>query len=279
MAIAGIPGLSQFAQGLSNLALVTPILSPAYGPIDLQGNTLGPSLIFNLEGENSVELQSEITDHFVQSNISVEDHIALKSEIVTVHGFVGELNNLFPSFLPPASQVQAVLGAIGAFAPGFSVSAMNMIDSASQAYSSAKSAVDGAVSAWNSITGGQSETVINGGGIFAPGATQTKQQLMFAQFYGYWRSRALFTVQTPWAIFLPCPILSLRALQDEKTNSMTDFFVTFKLIRFVSNKSQLAPVPTGRAVDQYAKPTQNGVASLKSTTSLSDQLVLSGLAD
>lgn len=279
MAIAGIQPISQLAQGLSNLAVVSPILSPKYGPIDIQGNSLGPGLIFNLEGENAVHLQSEITSHFIQSNLSVQDHIALKPEIITVHGFIGEVTNLFPDFVPPQSQVQAVLASISAFAPGFSKSAMNTINSASQAYSSVKNAVNGAVTAWNSITGGQSETIINGGGIFAPGASQTKQQLMFAQFYGYWRTKTLFTVQTPWATFLPCPILEVHAVQDEKTNSMTDFFVTFMLIRFVRTQTGETLIPTGRAVDQYAPTTQNGAASLKSSPSLSAQITDFGLGD
>lgn len=279
MAIAGIPSLSQAARGLSNLALVTPLLTPSYGPISSDpnsfGTVLGPSLAFDYEGENVVVLNSEITDHFLESNSTVSDNIALKPERITVHGFKGEVANNLPSFLPPLTQVMSILGAIGEFAPGFSKSATNVIAEATQAYQAAQNAVNGAVSAWNSITGGQSETVVSSSGIVSLGANQTKQQLIFSQFYGYWSSQiagnppTLFTVQTPWAIFTPCAIEEMRWVQDEKTQTVTDVFITFKMIRFVSTGTVQSQQVAGRAVSQYAPSIQNGSASLVSSPGLS----------
>lgn len=253
--INSIPGLSQAAAALSNLTLVTPLLSPGYGPIDQNGNSLGDPLIFDYEGENVFELKSEITKNFIQTNSSVQYHIALNPEAITVHGFKGELSNLFPPGLPPATQVNAVLGAVGAFAPGFSVSAMNVINEANQTYTAISNAVKGAVNAWNSIVNGT--------------PTQTKQQQMFAQFYGYMTQQltnglppVLFNVQTPWAIFSPCAISGLRAIQDEKTNTMTDFFLTFEKLRFTQVLSLDALQAAGRAITQYAPNVNNGSASL-----------------
>ena len=163
--------------------------------------------MFIYEGENAVNLASDITDHYIETNSSVQDHIALKPERITVHGFIGELTNTFPPFLPPSTQVQAILGAIGAFAPGFSQSASNVINDAFQAYQAVSSAVNGAVGAWNTVNGSETQTFIGSQGISALGSNQTKQQLMFSQLYGYWSlplkglAPALFHVQTPWAIF------------------------------------------------------------------------------
>lgn len=277
--IPGLPPvLTQAAQGLSNLVLVTPLLSPTYGPIDSDpnnfGNALGPPLIFTTEGENTVNLQSEITDHFIETNSSVDDHVALRPERITVHGFIGELTNTFPAFLPPSTQVQAILGAISQFAPSFSKSAMNVINEAFQAYQAVSAAVNGAVSAWNTITGAETETFIGSQGISVLGANQTKQQLMFSQLYGYWArplrglSPALFQVQTPWAIFGFCAIESVNAVQDEKSEELTDFFVTFKVLRFVSTSSTNGPRVAGRLQQQSALLTQNGSASLGGKLSL-----------
>jgi len=272
MALAGIPSISQPAQALSDLALVTPILSPAYGPISDDGQSIGPSLMFDFEGENSVILKSDITDQFIEDNTSVQDQIALKPEMVTVHGFKGELANTFPAGLPPATQVQAILGAIGAFQPGFSKSATNVINGVAQDYQAVTSAVNGAVSAWSTINGGLTETVIASGGILATGAVQTKQQLIFSQFYGYWRNGVLFTVQTPWAIFSPMAIEEIKFTQDEKTNTITDVFITFKMMRFVSTSPNNGPQSTGRAQNQSAPLTQNGSASLTQAQNIVSQL-------
>lgn len=277
--LAGVPAISQIAQGLSNLTLVSPLLSPQYGPIDIDGNSLGKALVFDYEGENTIKLQSDITDHFIESNSTVQDNIALRPEKITVHGFKGEVSNLFPGFLPPATQVFAVLGAVGAFAPEFSQSAMNIINEANQAYQATNNAINGAVTAWNTITGDNGNTVITSGGISAVGANQNKQQLLFAQWYGYWRSRALFNVQTPWALFTPCAIEDLTPVQDEKTQELTDFFITFKMMRFVTTQKLNGPQAGGRAINQYSPTTQNGNASLKTVPGLTDQLTSFGLGN
>lgn len=279
--IAGVPFLSQAAQGLANLALVTPLISPSYGPISSDpnsfGDSLGPTLMFDYEGENTVVCQSEITDHVIETNSTISDNIALKAEKITVHGYKGELTNAFPSFLPPLAQVNAVLGAISQFAPEFSKSATNVINGAAQAYQAAQGAVNGAVSAWNSITGQSQQTVIGSQGIDSLGTNQTKQQQIFSQFYGYWASQlagnppTLFIVQTPWAVFIPCAIEEMRWVQDEKTTEITDVTITFKMMRFVSTGKLQAPQATGRAVDQYSPTSQNGAASLKSAPSVLGQ--------
>ena len=279
-----LPGvIGQAATALANLTLVSPILTPTYGPINQVGESLGSALQFDYEGENVVELQSEITDEFIETNSSVADHIALKPEKITVHGFKGEVGYLFPSFVPPATQVQAILGAIGQFAPGFSQSALNVINEVNQAYTAVTNAVNGAVSAWNSINGGSPQTVIGASGISAQGNNQNKQQLLFSQFYGYWSRQlagqppTLFTVQTPWAIFSPCAIEGMRSIQDEKTNTMTDFFITFKMIRFVNTNVQNNFL-TGRALSQYAPINNNGAASLTLAPDVVAQANASGLS-
>jgi len=67
-------------------------------------------------------------------------------------------------------------------------------------------------------------------------SNQTKQQIYFQQFYGYWQSNTLFTIQTPWAVFQDMAIENLVAIQDADTRMITDFNITFKMIRFASTQ-------------------------------------------
>ena len=252
--INSIPGLSQAAAGLSNLVLVTPLISPNYVPTDQNNNSIGPQWMFDYEGENVFELKAEVTKNFIQTNSSVAYHIALKPEIVPVHGFKGEVSNLFPPGLPPATQVNAVLGAISAFAPGFSVSAMNVINEANQSYQAINNAVNGVVNAWNSLVNGT--------------PMQTKQQQMFSLLYGYMTQQlqglppVLYRVQMPWGVLITMALTGLRAIQDEKTDTITDFFLTFEKLRFTEVNTLAVLQATGRAVTQYAPNVNNGSASL-----------------
>ena len=56
--------------------------------------------------------------------------------------------------------------------------------------------------------------------------------------------RERFPVQTPWAVFQNMAILRLTATQDAETNVITDFEVTFKLIRMASTIFRL-PISSG----------------------------------
>jgi hypothetical protein len=119
------------------------------------------------------------------------------------------------------------------------VTALEAYNEAAFAYATAYNAVNSIASAWASV-GGVGESVISGSGIVTQ-PSQNKQQKMFQLFYGYWKSRTLFNIQTPWAVFQNMAIESFRAIQDESTSVITDYEVTFKLIRF-SNTTTVAPL-------------------------------------
>jgi len=261
-----IPILSKMIEAtgaLSNIALVIPQVNVGYQPTNPRGVS-PPPLIFHYEGENIVTLQSEITDHYVENNSAIQDHMALRPEKITVHGFIGELNDvgIFPPV--PSRAITTALASLAVFSPQLSTTAMNAYNTASSLYSTAKNAVDSAVSAWATIT--------QGTGI------QTKQQAMFMQFYGYWMNRNLFKIQTPWAIFMNMAIEEMRAIQAEDTRMVTDFFVTFKMIRFARTiESAPGSILDGRAVAQNQKIIDAGTHNPKISLSFADAKTKAGL--
>ena len=113
-------------------------------------------------------------------------------------------------------------------------------------------------------------TEIGSSGISSTGSAQNKQQLVFQRFYGYWRSRTLFKVQTPWAVFDNCAIKSLRAIQDAETNTITDFEVSFKVIRVATNK-----ILAASGNNRFASASKPTVDQGQSTPSISKDLVTS----
>lgn len=238
--LAGLTANTTKALSLSNIILVTPETPNSYQPQNPTGTSEVPKLIFNYEGEQSGSFESDITDHYVETNIAYQDQIALKPEEITVQGFIGELNDIVPGLLGDFTPkfIADKLTTLDAFAPGLSATASQSYGRALQGYQTAQRFGDAAVSAWGTISGSRAPGTIGSGGLSGFDAAtgriqgiQNKQQIAFQQFYGYWRARYLFTVQTPWAVFENMAIKSLRPTQDAETNKITAFEITFKMIR------------------------------------------------
>lgn len=268
--LSGLTTAATAAASLANLVLVTPLSTnpsstKGYQPLNppnSDGSTslapLSPSLLFHYEGEQTALIESDITDHYVENNTTIQDQIALKPEIVTARGFIGELNNVVPAFLQPLQTIANTLITIDAYVPQLSPSALIAYNQVVLLYQNAESIAQSAVAAWSSLSGAEGSEIGDiGSGVFTSGSVivQNKQQKMFQQFYGYWYRRTLFNVQTPWAIFTNMAIKSLRAIQDAETRMITDFEVTFKKIRTantVTTSGGLGSILQGRASSQAA---------------------------
>lgn len=274
MAVSTLSGISSAISSISSVLLVSPQKTLGYQPQPQSPSTVfPPSILFHYEGENTSTLESDITDHFVEDNTAIQNQIALRPVLVTTQGFIGELNNVPPNAAFQAAQVAAQkLTVIAGYTPSLSTTALLAYDEALAAYQAAASLVNSAVSAYSSITGQGGESVINGTGVDLQ-PNQTKQQQYYQQFYGYWASRTLFTVQTPWAIFQNMAIKTLRAIQSAETNTISDFEITFKQIRFASTQfsittlyNNVAGNAQGRLQNQAAPLTTLGTSTLTSST-------------
>jgi hypothetical protein len=275
MSSSVLSSISTGASTLGNLILVSPQSTIGYQPQSTPTKTGAPplqkpALLFHYEGENRVSLRSDITDHYVEDNTSIQDQWALPPAIITVQGFIGELNDVPPNkFFQALQQAAQKLTVISAYTPGLSTTALIAYNEAVFAYNTANTVVDSAVAAYSSITGQGGTSVINSNGIQTQ-PNQTKQQQYFQQFYEYRQSRTLFTVQTPWAIFQDMAILSLDAVQGADTNVISEFAVTFKQMRFASTQTTNLYSDnsnfSGRLFNQGAQSTTLGTSNLTSST-------------
>lgn len=243
------------AQSLNNLILVWPQQKTGYQPqSQLFGGKSGSDerFLFDIEGQNEITLDSEITDHYVENNYSVSDHIALAPEIITTKGFVGELHNNTNEASPLIKELANKLGDIAAFDPALSISARRAYAQAFQAYQAVSILKRSAIAAWSNVGANKNQPTEIDSSLSAEDfaksvnnfSTQNRQQIAFQKFYGYRKARALFTVQTPWAIFKNCAIQQIVATQDETTRFVTSFNVTFKPI-------QVAQTGTVNEFDAY----------------------------
>lgn len=252
------------ATALSNLVLVSPQSVVGFQP-QAVGSSQPPypakAFLFNYEGEQSVRLESDITDHYVEDNTAVQDQIALHPEMIRTEGFISELNNIPPIGLNVLQQAAQKLTAIGVYTPGLSAGALIAYDEAFFLYQVAANAANSAVAAWNTVNGTGGESVVGSSGLQKQNS-QNFQQQAFQTFYGYWRSRTLFTVQTPWAVFQNMAIQSIDAIQDETTNTISTFKLTFKMIRVAETLKSVVLPAQERAATQSAGLTNLGTSSL-----------------
>lgn len=280
--IATLASATTLVNSLSNLLLASPQKTQGYQPMNPPTSTgllsllAGPpGILFHYEGEQTATFSSDITDHFIEDNTAIQDQIALKPVIVTTHGFIGELNNVPPPALALLQQAAQTLTTVGSYVPGLSVTAQNAYNSAFAAYQLAQSVQNAAVSAISSIGGNSGESVIGSvNDTFTPISNQNKQQTYFQQFYGYWQSRTLFIIQTPWAIFKNMAIQSVRAIQAAEDRMTTDFEVTFKQMNFASTLASATLQASGRAATASAAVQGQGTGSLNP----SNVTVSSGIA-
>lgn len=274
--IGGLVAAASAAQGLAGLVLAIPGDYQPFNTIGYQplnglnvngqvetGQTLQSPLLFHYEGENSVSIQSDITDHYIETNSTVVDQIGLKPEEITVTGYIGELNNVLPAILQPLQTVVNTLQLVDAYTPSLSTTALEDYNEAFFLYQAASTVKNSATSVWASLIGVSGENLASSGNYTVGAATvQNKQQAMFQQLYGYWYNRTLFNIATPWAIFTNMAIKTLRPSQGEETRMISSFEVTFKKIRVASTfLTTVIALASGRAAEASAGTTNTGTQS------------------
>jgi len=49
--------------------------------------------VFDIREDENITLKADITDHFVEDNSTIQDHISLKPIKISLRGFVGDLRH------------------------------------------------------------------------------------------------------------------------------------------------------------------------------------------
>jgi len=267
---------------LAGLVLVTPRTNIGYQATsqttanNTRQNISPRKFLFDFEAENTAELQSNITDHYVEDNSTISDHISLAPEKITVQGFVGELNDIAPLELEDEQNIalQKLL-LLGQFTPDLTAAALINYNATAQAFQAVQSATSQGIQALASLKGDDINVIGNDGVVSNVGSSvQTRQQNAFQEFYGYWKNRTLFSVQTPWAIFQNMAIESMKSIQSADSQEVSQFEITFKIMRFagvelVQNDLERQAIDKqARASAQFSETTDFGRVTPEPSISL-----------
>jgi len=207
--------------------------------------------MFDIMGEEKIEMTADATDHYVEKNVAIQDHIALKPTIITLRGYVGEKVYKTTKNLSKIQKIGQKLTTIVGFLPIITDTAKSLQQSATDAKKSPLDAVDSGVNAGIDIYGAYKKLQ----------KPKTKQAQAFYFFKSLMNSRQLVAVETPQGGFYnKMAIIGLTAIQPENTQMITDFTITLKEIRqaYTKLKSYDPKKEQGRAAGQKADETNKG---------------------
>lgn len=176
--------------------------------------------VFDFVGEEEITLESEITDHYVEDNYAIQDHIAQKPIKYVAKGYIGELFNIFPSTSLSILTAVQTLEAIPGLEPVFSAQANQVYNDLS---------IQG-----NALVNVVTQTKSFAELISNAGTTANKQEYAYSQFLNFWKLRIPCYIETPWVVLFDMYVERITPMQPENTNIISEFTVTFKQLRFAN---------------------------------------------
>jgi hypothetical protein len=200
-------------------------------------------LVFDVPETESLSLKAQITEHFVEDNSAMQDHIAISPRTITLSGKVAELILTKDAIQKYAEQLITKLSALGILKPGISQSAQKLLSQ----YQRTTQAVQQTL-----------EQLKDAASIFSDTPAKNKQQKYYDQISGMFYGRGLFTVQTPWCTLKNMAIESVNFEQDESTKDWSSVSVTLKEVQLAKTKTITGKIQQGRLSAQAATTSEKG---------------------
>jgi hypothetical protein len=183
-------------------------------------------IVFDVERETRVEIQSDITDHYVEDNSAVEDHIALRPTRLTLAGYFGELVDESPKENQQLQNLTEKLTIINSFLPVLTSAAQQIKNNIETKKTTSTEYLDASINSGQNLY--QAFRQIN------PPAT--KQAKAFNFLRALRDSRQILGVETPYTYYPSMVIESVAMVQGEDSKYISDVVVTLKEWRSVQTQ-------------------------------------------
>lgn len=204
--------------------------------------------VFDVPLSESLSLSAQITDHWIENNSTIQDHIAIEPIKITLVGNIAEMVYTTTKAQLYALQAIEKLTFVGAFVPSMSEKALAFVS----AYTSVNRQIEQAVSQYNDLNS-----------LFSNTKKKSKQATAYDRLYQFFSNRALVTVKTPWANFTNMAIDSIDFSQSAETSEISEVTVSLKQINMTTVLLSKVPLK-GPPKSQRSEPVNNGVTSGKS---------------
>ena len=177
-------------------------------------------LKLDIIGEETLTADSDVTDHYVESNIAYQDQISLKPKVYTLQGEVGEL------VWYQKDVAQQVVGQVAQKLEGVISFLPIRSKSFNQMKHKAMKALQWVDTASNVIS--KLDTLSNFG---------NNQIQAYSRLCDYRDSRQPLNIQTPWGLLEGYVIKNLKFTQPKETKDKTLISISFKEFRTTSVKT------------------------------------------
>jgi len=209
---------------------------------------------FDTFEEHKSELQSDITDHFVEDNSTIQDHIAIKPKKITLRGFVGEL---VEERATPKSEVVELfekLTIINSYVPVITDAAKQLNSLIDVSLETKEDAIDATIGAGVDLF--QAYKTLN--------PPDTKQAKAYNFFRALFDAKQLVAVDTPFGFMSDMAIENIVSIQGDNAYIM-DFAVTLKEFRTAETKlvEFNEKIRQGRSGNQISEEKDQGTAKGK----------------
>ena len=253
--------LTDFAGGAKSM--IDTAINASSTLVSVAGTVGIAGFVFDIADDETIELDADITDHYVENGTAVQDHIALRPERVTVRGLVGEYKHVVEGKQTTLQKATKKLTTLASYLPPLS-------DAASAIYKGLQGKNENASLSFlsgslNNVTNTAMDLFKAYKNVNIP---QTEQQKAFIFFEALRNNRSLFTIQTPFRYYTDMAVESIRTTQSGFSRDQSDFEVTFKKMRFVNvernlieNDKEEKPADNTRLAEQTAPKTDKGYVS------------------
>lgn len=250
---------------------------------------------FNIPEREQIKMQSEVTDHYIDTNDAVQDHIAKKPVEITLAGLEGEyfysvnkiedllakvapVMRLAPAFIP---RFQAATYQLKQFNKDYTKRITNLAEGKQNTANPNVNTWDKIGAAWDTLNGQDLFKTMQE--LYKLKSRQTRAFLFFEALWGgtekykyvyraYDRDEnkrdrtfsylptppAIFTVETTFRRYDNMVITNLTPMRDNNAD-ITEFSITFKQLNFTSSLVTNLENRAGRNRQQMAQMNNKGV--------------------
>jgi hypothetical protein len=178
------------------------------------------SFLFDIPTTEDLTLTAQITDHYVEANYAIQDHVALEPVRITLVGNIAELVCKKSELEKYAEQILDRLQPWGVLSPQQSLSAQQTLAEALRLKNAINSAVKIGTDLYNDVTSGGEASPEKGA-----------QRQAYSTLENMWKNRSVVSVETPWKTFPSMLIESISFSQDESTKDMSTITIVVKEFR------------------------------------------------
>lgn len=223
--------------------------------VNVLGNTGIAGFKFHVPEKEQVKMQNDVTDHYVDTNSPVQDHVARKPITITLNGFQGDYFYSVNKIEDTLAKVIPTLSLVKQFLP-------RLPDSTKQRLAKKYQQVTQTQKTPLALQNNGTEYTLNSIDLFKLFQDLYKlkspQTRAFFFLETLWRTNAVFTVETTWKRYNNMLITDITPIRDNNAD-ITEFSVSFKQINFTASLVENINNATGRTRQQLAQMANKGV--------------------